>query len=511
MFAKVSSLGILGISGYLVTVEVDFSPGLPSFDIVGLPGTAVRESKNRVRAALKNSGFELRPSRVTVNLAPADMPKEGPVYDLPILVGLLLATKQLSALPEGCAFAGELSLEGGLRPSAGILPMAIEAQKQGIRTFFVPEENAPEGAAVRGLSVIPVKNVRQLCDMLTGIEKPVPADAPLFLSPDNTDGELDFSDVRGQENAKRALEIAAAGGHNVLMIGPPGSGKSMLAKRLPSILPPMTETEMLEVTQIHSIAGLLGSDRPIVLRRPFRSPHHTISPGGLAGGGAIPRPGELSLADHGILFLDELPEFQKNALEVLRQPMEDKSIRISRAAGVRSYPCDFTLICAMNPCPCGYYGSQQRACTCTPPMVARYLSKISGPLLDRIDLHVNVKAVPYEKLQGGAAGETSAVIRARVSAVRQMQTERYRGRTYSLNSALPHKNLDEVCRPTAAARAFLQSAFEKLSMTARSYDRVLRTARTIADLEGCKDVDLPHLAEAVQYRSLDRSYWSDHL
>ena len=511
MFAKVNSFGIYGVGGYPVTVEVDLSNGLPAFDIVGLPGPAVKEARDRVRAAIRNSGFQYAPSRLTVNLAPADLPKAGPVYDLPILLGILAATGQLKRIPEDAAFAGELSLEGELRPSAGILPMAIEARSRGIRTFFVPEQNAREGAFVQGVDVVPVKDVRQLAEMLEGEREAVPVRASLEEHLSSAEGSQgDFAEVKGQENVKRALEISAAGGHNVLLIGPPGAGKSMLAMRMPSILPPMTATEAMETTRIHSIAGLLTPERPVVATRPFRAPHHTISAAGLSGGGRVPLPGEISLAHNGVLFLDELPEFGKSVLEVLRQPMENREITIARVAGARTYPCRVTVVCAMNPCPCGYYGSGQKECTCTPPMVAHYLSRVSGPLLDRLDMHVDVLPVQYEDLRSPRPAESSAQIRERVIRARRIQAGRF-GREDGLNGFMSHREVERYCALTPGAESLLKLAFDRLSLTARSYDRVLRVARTIADLEGSPSVDAPHVAEAVQYRSLDRKYWSNLL
>ncbi len=502
MLCKVRSLGLQGIWGYEVTAECDLAGGLPNFDIVGLPDTAVKEARERVRAAGKNSGFAFPVGRITVNLAPANRRKSGTVYDLPILIGVLTASGQLDWSDPDCAFVGELSLSGTLRPVVGMLPMALAAREAGIRRLFVPADSAPEATLAQGLTVYPVETVGQLADHLSG-RAPI-APAPVWQGGEEDLPLPDFAEVRGQEPVKRVLEIAAAGGHNVLLVGPPGSGKSMLARRMPSILPPMTQKEALEATRIHSVMGLTSKDHPLLTQRPFRAPHHTISPGGLAGGGSpYPRPGEISLAHQGVLFLDELPEFHKDVIEVLRQPMEDGVVTVVRSAAVETYPSRFQLLCAMNPCKCGWYGHPSGRCRCSPLQVKKYLSKLSGPLLDRIDLFAEVPALEFADLADRTPGESSAAIRARVERARQIQQERYGPQGPACNAHMGQAELRQYCALDAESQALMEGAYEHMGLTARSYDRLLRVARTIADLEGSVPLRPEHLAEAIQYRESD--------
>ncbi len=507
MYSNVQSVGLFGMESYMVEVEADVTGGLPVFDIVGLPDKSVSEAKNRIRSAVKNSGFEFPTGRITVNLAPADVRKEGSVYDLPMLLSVLLSSKQLSCNTTGCAFLGELSLDGSLRRINGALPMVICAAEKGITEVFVPFENAKECSVVKGTCVYPVRNIAEVILHLTG-NQPLTPVSPDESAIERADGlYLDFSDVKGQAQARRALEVAAAGGHNLLMIGPPGSGKSMLAKRLPSILPDMTFEESLETTKLYSVAGNLPSDVSLIETRPFRSPHHTISPVGLSGGGSVPKPGEISLAHNGVLFLDEFPEFARSTMEILRQPMEDGIITISRAAGTLSFPCSIMLVCAMNPCPCGYLGHPQKACTCTSGAAERYLSKVSGPVLDRLDIHVEVPPIDFRSMNNGEKSESSKEIRARVNAARKIQQKRLSGSGVSCNGRMTVAQTREFCIMSDGATAILQKAFDTMGLSARAYDKMLRVARTAADLDGSEKIEVEHIAEAIQYRSLDRKFW----
>lgn len=494
-------MGLQGIGGYEVLLEVYISNGLPAFDVVGLPDAAVREARERVRAAIKNNGYRFPVSRMTVNLAPADKKKAGTLYDLPMFIGILAAAGDIDEPGDDCAFIGELSLSGELRPVYGALPMAIAAARCGVKKLFVPADNAAEAAFADGISVYPVKNVDELLRLMRGEVNIEPAAAPALDT--LMEHMPDFSEVKGQENVKRALEIAAAGGHNILIVGPPGAGKSMMAKRLPGILPDMSRGEMIQSTEIYSVAGLTSREHPIVSMRPFRAPHHTVSAAGLSGGGTSPRPGEISLAHNGVLFLDELPEFRSDVLEVLRQPLEDGEVTVSRVAGTVTYPSRFMLVCAMNPCKCGWYGHPSGRCRCTERDVRRYHSKISGPLLDRIDLIVEVPALDYEELSRRSSAERSADIKKRVNAAREIQRRRFGGDGTMCNAHIGSREMSEICALDAEGEALMHAAFDSMGLSARSYDRILRVARTIADLDGQETISPEHVAEAIQYRTYD--------
>lgn len=508
MFAKIKSIGLLGLESYMIDVELNISGGKHAVEIVGLPDTAVSEARDRIIAAINNSGYEMHlNSRFTFNLAPADIKKEGSLYDLPMAVAVLSATKQIVGDYARSAFIGELSLSGEIKAVKGVLPMVMAAKANGLRDIFIPAENASEAAVIEGINIYPVTTLKSLAEHINDVQKLQPVELVPFRQYELPDFLPDFSDVKGQYEVKRALEVAAAGGHNVMMIGPPGSGKSMLAKRIPTILPDITVDEALETTKIYSLSGNLSKEKPIINYRPFRAPHHSVSPAGLSGGGTIPKPGELSLAHNGVLFLDELPEFTRSTMEVLRQPIENGTITISRAACALTYPCSVMLICAMNPCPCGYYGHPTRKCSCPNGAPARYLSKVSGPLLDRLDIHIEVPPVDYNQLSDSECGESSAEIRARVNSARLIQLKRFEGTEITCNAKMTPSLTRKYCVLSEKASKTLEISFEKLGLSARAYDKILKVARTIADLDESELIENKHILEAIQYRSLDRKFW----
>ena len=500
MICSVKTLGVTGISGSIVTAECYISNGLPGFDIVGLPDAAVKEARERVRAAAKSSGLSFPVSRITVNLAPASQKKGGTHYDLPILIGILAASGSVRRPKSSTAFLGEVGLDGTVRPVSGVLPMALAAKQEGVQYLFVPAENAAEATLARGPKIVPVHTVKELAAILNG--EASFEEESLWEPTAQSETMLDFKDVLGQENVKRALEVAAAGSHNVLLIGPPGSGKSMLSKRLPSILPDMTWEESLEVSQIYSVMGLLTSKRPLITTRPFRSPHHTVSNAGLAGGGTNPKPGEISMAHQGVLFLDEMPEFHKDTLDIMRQPLEDGKVTISRVSGTVTYPAECMLVCAMNPCKCGWYGDPSGRCRCSEQAVEKYRSRISGPMLDRIDIVVEVPAVHFEDLQSRAEAEPSTEVKKRVNAARSIQNKRF-GTGGMCNARMGPEEMRKFCELSEEGAELMKNAFEAMGLTARSYDRILKVARTVADLDGSKNIEPHHIAEAIQYRAVN--------
>ena len=508
MLSKVKSIVLYGLEGYLAEVQVDISSGMPYWDVVGLPDISVKEAKERVKTAIKNSGFEFKSRKIVVNLSPADLKKEGTYFDLPIAIGILQSLGEVKKIENNIAFIGELSLDGSINKINGVLPICMEAKRLGINKIILPKENAKEGGIIKGIDVIGARNIKEVVNFLNGkIVLEVEENINTDLLKEKTKFNIDFADVKGQENVKRALEISAAGGHNCIMIGPPGAGKTMLAQRLPTILPDLNFDEALEITKIYSVSGVLPKESPIITTRQFRAPHHTITQASLIGGGRFPKPGEISLAHFGVLFLDEMQQFSKSTLDLLRGPLEDGKITINRMNYSLTYPSKFMLIASINPCPCGYYGSKEKECICSKKAISNYISRISGPLLDRIDIQVEVSPVKYLKLQSNKKIETSEKIKSRVNIARKIQQERYKEHKIFSNAELNSKLITKYCKLDKSCEQIMQSAFERLGLSARAYSRILKVARTIADLEESENIQNNHLLEAIQYRSLDRKYW----